>query len=191
MLFGVDTSGKIGQGTLYISIVEDGKTSVLSELRKKIEKRHLALASRRRIKASNLNQLELKWFIDSLPLNYDSSCLSISTFSKLRKRFMNVKNWKIKILACAVYITSRRIVANDAVILIDRDYSEDVMKNLIKYIGLFFEYFDTNRVVVDVGTSFNEVIALADIVAGCSKRSVMTCREIKYEEIEKLMGIIK
>ncbi|MBI4439005.1 hypothetical protein HY640_03690 [Candidatus Woesearchaeota archaeon] len=190
MLFGIDTSGKIGQGGLYISIVENRQTSILNDLRKKVEKRHMALASRRRIKASNLNSAELNWFIENFGSKYSCSYLSIGTFSFLRNKFMRVKNWQFKILACTFYLAMKKHVKDGDVVLIDRDYSEDVMKLLMKYLHLIMDYSGKLNVTAETGTSFNEVIVLADMIAGCGKRGALKCAEIKPEEISYLMRIL-
>jgi len=179
MLFGLDTSGKVGQGSLYISIVENRYIDILSDLRKKIRKRHVALASRRRIKSNTLNDIELKWFIENLKSSHSSCYLSISAFSELRSKFMHIKNWKFKILACTFYLASKNLVNKNDVILIDRDYSEDVMRDLLRYLKRLFEYNSKNDIILDVGTSFNDVITLADIIAGCSKKNIAKCVEIK------------
>src|SRR3990167_2856150 len=164
MLFGIDTSGKIGQGSLYISIVENRQTSILDDLRKKVEKRHMALASRRRIKASNLNSVELNWFIENFGSKYSCSYLSIGAFSFLRNKFMRVKNWQFKILACTFYLAMKKNVKDGDVVLIDRDYSEDVMKLLMKYLHLIMDYSGKINIAIETGTSFNEVIVFADMI---------------------------
>jgi hypothetical protein len=191
MLFGVDTSGKIGQGNLYVAAIEYQKTDILADLRTKVAKRHKALASRRRMKASELNDNEKKWFIDNFSLNYSSSCLSIPVFSQLRCKFMYIKNWRFKILASAIYLTLKNRVKDSDVILLDRDYSEDVMKHLKRCIEFLFSLDNKHDVVVDVGTSFNEVIALADLVAGCSSHRIAKFKELQLREIEDMVRLLK
>jgi len=191
MLFGVDTSGKIGQGNLYLSVVEYKQTDIMEKLREKVSKRHMALASRRRIKATDLKESELKWFVDNFLLKYSASILSISSFSALRKEMLNVKDWKFKTLASSIYFSSKNLIRNNDVLLIDRDYSENVMKSILAYTRTLFEKLDRKNVIVEVGTSFNEVIAIADIVAGCAKRKQVDCKKLKPKDLAEILRSLR
>jgi len=186
MLFGIDTSGKIGEGNLYIAIVAHEKDDLMSALRERLNKRHGGLASRRRIKASTLNDSELDFVAKNVRHGYDGALLSISDFAEVKKKTSNISNWKIKTLAAAIYLCSRRIVKMSDVVLVDRDYSEDVMKNIFSYLKVLFKR-DGKDVVFESGTSFNEVIGKADLIAGCLRRGRINPRKIEVKELIRYM----
>lgn len=60
MLFGVDTSGKIGEGNLYIAVVRHKDSDFMKHLRERVSRRNRAVSVRRRIKASSLKEDELQ-----------------------------------------------------------------------------------------------------------------------------------
>ncbi len=79
-------------------------------------------------------------------------------------------------------------------ILIDKDYGLEQMKNLCYYIARLFYVLDEKNITVDIGTSYNEVIGLADLIAGaCTKsRNRNNCyKELSLEEIEKRMNVFR
>jgi len=189
MLYGVDTSGKIGEGNLYIAIVRHEETDIMNILRDKVRRRHRGLSSRRRIKASYLTRDELGWVVNNFKSRHDGVVLSIPDFSDIKKHVSHFKSWKIKVLASAIYLGCRRIVKTGDIILVDRDYSENVMKNLFDYLGCLFKS-DKKNVVIESGTSFNEVIAKADLIAGCMRRNVIKPRKISIKEIIRLAKLM-
>lgn len=189
MLFGIDSSGKIGEGNLYVGVVEYKSSNFTTLLRNKVRKRHKALASRRRIKASSLTKKELEWVKKSFDSNYSGIVLTRSTFSELKEKLSNMSDWKFKVLAAVIYISCKDMVKSGDVILIDRDYSENVMKRLFLYVKRFFE-IEKKKVVIESGTSFNEVIENADLIAGCIRRKIIKTREVRTKKIIKLVKIL-
>lgn len=185
MLYGIDTSGKIGEGNLYVAIVRHEETNIMDKLRVKVRRRHKGLSSRRRIKASYLTRDELGWLLKNFRSIHDGVILSISAFSNIKKRASHIKSWKIKALAAAIYLAGRRIIKSGDVVLVDRDYSEDVMKSLFNYLSQLFKA-DEKDVTFESCTSFNEVIAKADLIAGCMRRDVIKPRKISPKEIIRL-----
>ncbi|MCX6815204.1 MAG: hypothetical protein NTY20_06160 [Candidatus Aenigmarchaeota archaeon] len=139
MLFGIDASGKIGEGNIYIAVVEHKNTDFISLLRDVVRKRHNALASRRRIKASALTENEFECISKNFDSPYSVSFIGINSFFHLRNKMRDYKHWKFKILASAIFLTCDRMVKTGDVILVDRDYTEDVMSVLFKYMKLLFE----------------------------------------------------
>lgn len=190
MLFGVDTSGKIGEGNIYIAVVEHRNTDFMPLLRDVVRKRHRALAERRRIKASELTENELGWISRSFDSGYSASFIGINTFSGVRGRMMAFKNWKLKVLASAIFLTCPRSLKNEDVILVDRDYSENVMSDVFRYMRLLFE-INGKKPIIEAGTSFNEVIAKADLIAGCARRGKVKTRELKEKDIMETARIFK
>jgi hypothetical protein len=174
---------------LYIAIVRHEETNIMALLREKVRKRHRGLADRRRIKASDLIEHELIWLINNFKPRYDGIALTISDFSDIKENTSYIKDWKIKILASAVYLTCRDLVKSGDVILIDRDYSENVMKNLFNYLELLFRT-EGKKVVIESGTSFNEVIAKADLIAGCLRGGVIRARKAPIKEITRLVKML-
>jgi len=185
MLYGVDTSGKIGEGSLYIAIVRHEETGIMNILRDKVRRRHKGLSSRRRIKASYLTKDELGWVLKNFKSRHDGVALSIPDFSDIKKHASHIKSWKIKVLAAAIYLAGRRIIKSGDVVLIDRDYSGDVMKSLLYYLRSLFAA-DKKEVTFESGTSFNEVIAKADLIAGCMRRNVIMPRKTSVKEVIRL-----
>lgn len=190
MLFGVDTSGKIGEGNLYIAIVRHKDSDFMERLREKVSKRNRAVSVRRRIKASSLKEDELQWV--SRNFNSDFSChaLTISDFSNIRKNILSVGNWRFKALSCVIYLACKNHVKSDDVILVDRDYSENVMKKIFEYVKFLFKYHG-KQVIVESGDSFNEIIAKADLIAGCGRKNVIKPRKIEIKEIIKLVRLLE
>jgi len=187
MLFGIDTSGKIGEGNLFIATVKHENTDVMDKLREMIAKRHRGLSGRRRIKASSLNHKELAFAAANIKSQYGGAVLTISDLSEVRKSVCNIRDWKIKSLAAAVFLSARKIVRNGDVVLVDRDYSEDVMRNLLAYLKTIFASEGKN-IAVESGTSFNDVIAKADLIAGCLRKSVIKPGKIQAKDVIKLVG---
>lgn len=190
MLLGVDTSGKIGQGNLYIAIVKHRDSDFMKLLREKIRKRNKAIASRRRIKASSLNKEELLWVAKNFDTYFTCSVLTISDFSKLRKELMSISNWKFKILSCVIYVTCRDKVKSNDVLLIDRDYSHNMMKRIFEYLKFFFKLSKKN-IIAESGDSFNETIAKADLIAGCGRNKIITPTKLSTGKIKRLVKLLK
>lgn len=189
MLFGIDTSGKIGEGNIYIAVVEHKNTNFVSLLRDIVRKRHRALASRRRFKAAELTENELAWAARNFDSNYSASFMGISTFSKLRDVLHTSKNWKLKILAASIFLTCGNKVNTDDMVLVDRDYSEDVMEHLFNYMKLLFQAKE-KKPIIETGSSFNEIITRADIIAGCARKGKVKPRELKEKEILTLVRML-
>lgn len=185
-LIGVDTSGKIGEGNLFIAAVEYRKTDFLERLRKKVRKRNPGIASRRRIKANELNDIELQWIARNFNANYNSTNLPITGYASLKRNLLRVPAWKFKTLAAAIFLTAQELTKEGDVMLIDRDYSENVMPLVLENVKVLFEK-GNKHVIVESGTSYNEVIALADLIAGCSRRKAVQAKELNAEEILKVL----
>ena len=189
MLIGVDTSGKIGEGNLFAAAVVFEKSDIMVKLREKVAKRHQALANRRRIKASDLKKNELEWFKENLNLKYSGITLGISDFVLIKKAVCDLQDWKIKTLASLFFMLCGNTAKTNDVILIDRDYSEKVMDNIIKYVTYLFNK-TKRKVIVEVGTSFNEVIAEADLIAGCMRKKIIRSKNLNTKELISLVKIL-
>lgn len=71
-------------------------------------------------------------------------------------------------------------------VLIDKDYGLEQMKNICHYVERLFFILDRKHITADIGTSYNEVIGLADLIAGACKKNRSRCsKELRIEEIEK------
>jgi hypothetical protein len=114
----------------------------------------------------------------------------IPDFSELRKRISYLNNWKFKVLSCAIYLSCKNHVKSGNVILIDRDYSENVMKTIFGYVRILFKTHG-NEVIVESGDSFNETIAKADLIAGCGRKGVIKPHRIEPKEILKLVKLLE
>jgi len=189
MLFGVDTSGKIGEGNIYIAVVEHRNSNFLPLLRDVVRKRHRALASRKRVKGSELTEKELDWIVKNFDSRFSASFIGINAFSNLRDNLLATKDWKLKILASAIFLTSKNAVNSDDVILVDRDYSEDVMERLFSYLKMLFKINGKNP-IFETGTSFNDAITKADLIARCARKGKIKMREFKQVEIIRLVRML-
>lgn len=99
-------------------------------------------------------------------------------------------NWRFKALSCVIYLASKNHVKSGDVILIDRDYSEDVMKKIFEHVKFLFKYHG-KQVIVESGDSFNEIIAKADLIAGCGRKNVIKPHKIEIKEIIKLVRLLE
>lgn len=190
MLFGVDTSGKIGEGNLYIAVVGHKDSDFMKQLRERVSARNKALSSRRRVKASSLKEDELSWVSQKFNSDFSCSALKISDFSEVRKRIFYLNNWKFRALSCAIYLVCKNHVKSGDVVLIDRDYSENVMKNIFEYVRILFKSHG-KEVIVESGDSFNETVAKADLIAGCGRKGVIKPHKIDPKEILKLVKLLE
>lgn len=190
MLFGIDTSGKIGEGNLYIAVVRHKDSDFMKLLREKVRKRHRALASRRRIKASSLRKEELSWVADNFDTMFSCSVVTISDFSRLRDNLMHISNWKFKILSCAIYLTCKDMIKARNVLLIDRDYSENVMRKVFDYTKFFF-MLSKRDIIAESGDSFNDTVAKADLIAGCGRKGVIIPKKLSTVKINSLVKMLE
>jgi hypothetical protein len=190
MLFGVDTSGKIGEGNLYMAVVRHKDSDFMKLLRERVSKRNRAMSLRRRIKASSLKEDELRWVSQNFNSGFSCYALTISDFSEIRKAVLSARDWKFKTLSSLIYITCRNYTKNGDVLLIDRDYSEDVMKTVFGYVKAIFKMHGID-VIVESGDSFNEIIAKADLIAGCCRKNVIKPHEVETKEIIRMIRLLQ
>jgi len=182
MIIGVDSSGKIGS-TMYIAAVFlDHDETVLKQLRKKVKSRHLALASRRRIKANALRKSELDFVRQTIKSNYEIIKLPATQYRVLKQKSKNVPRWKFAMLSHIIFELIKKNIHNKDVILIDRDYDIVRMKYLCERIMSLAKQAGLD-IFVETGTSFNDAIALADLVAGCARKKVIKSKELSTKKI--------
>ncbi len=67
-----------------------------------------------------------------------SVLLKSKEYRLLKERYSNAKNWKFKILASCIHFTVSGIASEDDVILIDKDYGLEQMRNICRYVERLF-----------------------------------------------------
>jgi hypothetical protein len=186
MIVGVDTSGKIKQAPLYVAIVRlDRKDDAIRKVIKKAGARKSVLLSRRSVKAVDLTEDELKFFMQNLKNPYAVSVLTVGKLRGFVNVFRNVRNWRYKLLAAQIHFTSERYVVPSDVVVIDRDYTSVVMDELCNCVKRLFKA-DGKEVHVLVGSRYTEdAIALADLVAGSARKSAVLARKFELEDAKK------
>lgn len=192
MLIGIDTSGKIGQLPIGLGAVKLVSSGILDEIKAKAGERKKILTRRRRIKASDLVEQEIEYSFSRINMPKSSTLLKSEEYRILKEEYYYIKDWKFKILASCIHYIANNITDEHDVILIDKDYGLEQMKNLCHYVGRLFFVLDEKHITVDIGTSYNEVIGLADLIAGACKKNQGRCsKEMKLEEIEKRMNVFR
>jgi len=84
----------------------------------------------------------------------------------------------------------RQKASNKDVVLIDRDYDVVRMKYLCEVVRALAKQVCLD-IFVETGTSFNDAIALADLIAGCARKKIIKSREISTKKIIMAAGIHK
>jgi len=73
------------------------------------------------------------------------------------------------------------------VILIDKDYDYDKMRFLCSSVAFLLRKFEGKDLNVEVGTSYNESIGLADIVAKLARLGRLHADELGTDELKDIM----
>ncbi len=167
MLIGIDTSGKIGQLPIGLGAVRLVKSGILDEIKAKAGERKKILTKRRRIKAVDLVGQEINFSLSCSDMPKSSTLLKSEDYRILREKYASIKDWKFKILASCIHFIATDITEENDVVLIDKDYGLEQMKNLCYYIARLFFVLDEKNITVDIRTSYNEVIGLADLNSRC------------------------
>lgn len=192
MLIGIDTSGKIGQLPIGFGAVKLVNGGILDEIKAKAGERKKILTRRRRIKASDLVEQEIEYSFSHISMPKSSTLLKSEEYRILKEKYSTIKDWKFKLLASCIHFIACDITEEHDVILIDKDYGLEQMKNLCHYVKRLFSILDEKNITVDIGTSYNEVIGLADLIAGACKKNRGRCsKELRPEEIEKRMNVFR
>jgi len=190
MLIGIDTSGKLGQLPIGLGAVKLVKSGILDEIKAKAGKRKKILTRRRRIKAADLVGQEIDYSLYLIDMPKSSTLLKSEEYRLLKNKYSSAKDWKFKVLASCIHFIASDITEENDVVLIDKDYGLEQMKNICHYVGRLFLSFNEKHITVDIGTSYNEVIGLADLIAGACKKNQIRCsKELKLEEIENRMDV--
>ncbi|VVB95541.1 Uncharacterised protein [uncultured archaeon] len=192
MLIGIDTSGKIGQLPIGFGAVKLVNSGILDEIKTKAGKRKKILTRRRRIKAADLVEEEIEYSVSRINMPKSSTLLKSEEYRILKDEHYYIKDWKFKLLASCIHYIASDITNEHDVVLIDKDYGLEQMKNLCHHVERLFVALDKKHITVDIGTSYNEVIGLADLIAGACKRNHCHCsKELRLEEIDKRMDVFR
>lgn len=192
MLIGIDTSGKLGQMPMSLGAVKLIRNGLLDKIKAKAGERKKILTRRRRIKATDLIYQEVDYSISLIDMPKSSTLLRSEDYRLLKEKYSSIKDWKFKILASCIHFIACDITKIDDVILIDKDYGLEQMKNICHYVRRLFFCLDEKNITVDIGTSYNEVIGLADLIAGACKKNRSRCsKQLRLEEIDKRMCVFR
>jgi len=192
MLIGIDTSGKIGQLPLALGAIKLIKSGALDGIKAKAGERKKILTRRRRIKATDLVRQEINYSFSRINMPRSSTLLKSEEYRLLKEIYSNIRDWKFKLLASCIHFIACDITEENDVVLIDKDYGLEQMKNICHYVERLFFILDRKHITADIGTSYNEVIGLADLIAGACKKNRSRCsKELRIEEIEKRMNVFR
>jgi hypothetical protein len=182
-VIGLDTSGRLGQFPVVIACVKlEKKTFILDELRNKIRRRHKALSSRKVIKARDLTNDELRWFIKRIDFPFVVMIITSKDFQEITKKYGTRKNWDFKFLgACYYNLLSELYDKNVKKILIDRDYVKSTMLTILRTITNLFS-LEEEIPNISISSSLDLEIQLADLIAGAFRRVKPRIKMIKFNE---------
>ncbi len=180
---GLDTSGRLGQFPVVIACVKlEKKISILNDLRNKVRKRHRALSSRRVIKARDLTDEELRWFMRRIKFPFAVMKITSKDFQRIRKKYGMRKNWDFKFLgACYYHVISKLYSKNVEKILIDRDYVKSTMLIILRTVTNLFSLKEEVP-HISVSSAMNSEIQLADLIAGTYRRLRLKRKLIRFDE---------
>jgi len=183
MIVAVDTSGKIDQLPMWIGVVKPIRRGILDNLRKSVGERVPVLLTRRRLDGKYLNQEEIKTLKKNV--NFSTKVLRAPTYASCLRDFRLLHDPKVRILASAIFLALRDLrVQEEDVILIDKDYDYDKMRFLCSSVAFLLRKFEGKDLNVEVGTSYNESIGLADI-SEAREAGQITRRRTKCRRSEK------
>ncbi|MBU4445412.1 hypothetical protein KJ656_10065, partial [bacterium] len=103
-------------------------------------KRKKILTRRRRIKASDLVGQEIDYSFFRIDMPKSSTLLKSEEYRSLKETYSNIRDWKfkIKILSSCIHFIASDITEENDVVLIDKDYGLEQMKNICHYVGRLF-----------------------------------------------------
>ncbi|MCK4405649.1 MAG: hypothetical protein KAV43_03990 [Hadesarchaea archaeon] len=186
MIVGIDTSGKIDQLPMWIGVVRPMQRGILDNLRKSVGGRAPVLLARRRLDGKYLNQEEIETLKKNV--NLSSKVLRAPAYASCIWDFRSLHDPKVRILASAILLTLRNLrVQEEDVILIDKDYDYDKMRFLCSSVAFLLRKFEGKDLNVEVGTSYNESIGLADIVAKLARLGRLHADELGTDELKDIM----
>ena len=180
---GLDTSGRLGQFPVVIACVKlEKRISILNDLRNKVRKRHRALSSRRVIKARDLTDEELRWFVRRINFPFAVMKVTSNDFQKIKKKYRMRKNWDFKFLgACYYHVISRLYSKDVKEIFIDRDYVKSTMLIILRTVTNLFSLKEEVP-HISVSSSINSEIQFADLIAGTYRRLRLKSKLIRFDE---------
>ena len=195
MLFGLDTSGKVGQCTMYIAVVKADKNDdkFQETVRSIVLPRHKGLATRRKIKSSDLTRNEREKICKLInKSDYFLRELTSDTCRKLTKKYRYASQLEVKLFASCVHITCHHEVKDGDVILIEREYSnEEQLTSLTKFVEILFKEINKINVHVEIGLSISPTIDKADKIAGCGRSNIINAEPITEKELDQRMEKLK
>lgn len=88
-------------------------------------------------------------------------------------------------------MASKSLTKNKDVILIDKDYDYWKMKVLLHSVKLLYRKEKNLYVDVEVGTSFNEIVSLSDLIAGLGRLKILAPRKITEKALSRGLELFK
>ncbi|KXB00437.1 hypothetical protein AKJ42_00670 [candidate division MSBL1 archaeon SCGC-AAA261C02] len=187
MIFGVDTSGKINQLPMWVGVVKPKRRGILEELKKSVARRKPVISARRRLNGRYLNQGEIEKLVENT--SFSVGLLRAPVYASCLRNFRSLHDPKVRVLASVIFLTLKDLpIREEDVILVDKDYDYDKMRFLCSSIGFLLRKFEGKNLDVEVGTSYNESIGLADIVAKLGRLGKLQASEMNPNSLEKYMS---
>ncbi|MBI2543608.1 MAG: hypothetical protein HYW24_05500 [Candidatus Aenigmarchaeota archaeon] len=184
-IIGIDTSGKIGQLPIYVAAVKIKNPKTLNELRESLIKKKTVFGTRRKFDAKYLNKNDIENLVRSI--QHSATIVTSNVYSEVLYRFSHIKKPSIRVLASTMYMTSKNLSEKNDTILVDKDYDYERMKFLCSTIKTLFRKIDSNELEVEIGTSYNDSISIADVTA-----SLCRLGKLEYQRLEadKLISVL-
>ncbi len=173
-MIALDTSGKLSQFPIVVVAVKTGKTKIMDALREKVSKRHKGLASRRRIKSSDLTDNELKWFLGNVDFPFRAVQCSGEQYTSFKAVYQDRKKWDFEFLAFCYFFAISGLAKRKEEVILDKDYDEKSMIFLISRLKDIFKKFENLEIDIRIADERNEYVALADLIAGTARRGMIS-----------------
>lgn len=205
-MLALDTSGKLNDFPIVVAVSKVDKTKIINELREKVRKRSAGIASRRRIKSSDLTDEELEWFINRIDFPFkavECDSLQYRTF-KLHENltdfrhaemlrfscilYQQRKKWKFEFLSLLYYAGISGMAKSDEEILIDKDYDSVSMQFIEVMLKDLMLKWNNIHVKISIAEKDDAIVA-ADLIAGAARRGLIS--SVKANVIESAIRFYK
>ncbi len=186
MIIGIDTSGKLNQLPMWVAAVKQMRGGLLEELKKSVGKRLPIVLRRRRLDGKYLNQKEIETLKRGIV--FSVAVLRSPVYGSCLKNFRYFRDPEARLLASVIFLTLKNLeLRNEDVVLIDKDYDYNKMRFLCSSVSFLLRKLRRENPSVEIGTSYNESIGLADIVAKLARLGKLPAIEIDRHELENIL----
>jgi len=184
----LDTSGKLSDFPIIVAVSKVNKTQIIGELREKVRKRSAGIASRRRIKSSDLTDEELEWFINRIDFPFKVVECDSLQYRAFKLLYQQRKKWKFEFLSLLYYAGISGMAKSDEEILIDKDYDSVSMQFIEVMLKDLMLKWNNIHARISIAEKDDAIVA-ADLIAGAARRGLIS--SVKANVIESAIRFYK